>query len=170
MLSNPHTQPLSLLKVKANWWQTQVNTRVPGFSVSQCSVVCILDCALMPTHCQKNKRQTDPELAGVWELRYTLKKERRHSPGSDKLRNLRGIWDVILSQRSVWASLAINSVTLLPSAPALCWFRHILPVAPGGLRVPINLWGRREAVLKEPRQTVAVNFTLEDDSEGELQL
>lgn len=35
----------------------------------------------MPTHCQKNKQQTDLGLAGVWELRYTLKNGEKTQPG-----------------------------------------------------------------------------------------
>lgn len=53
--------------------------------------------------------------------------------------------------------------THLLSAPDLCRSRKVLLMAPRGLRIPIDLWGRREAVLKEPRQTVAGNFSLMDN-------
>lgn len=74
MLSNAHTQPLSLLKVKANRWQTQVSTRVPGFSVSQCSVVCILDCTLMPT---QSEEQTINRSRTCWHLRTEIYSQER---------------------------------------------------------------------------------------------
>lgn len=173
MWSNPCTQPLYLVKVKADRWQTQLNHQGPR---SLCIPLAVLFCCLhtwLHTNAWAlSEEQTTDRSRTCWCLRTEIhsKTGKRHSPGSGKLRKLRGIWDVILSQHSVWASLAINSVPLLPSAPDLCWSRHILLVAPQGLRMPINLWGRREAVLKRPRQTVAVNFTLEDSSEGRLQL